>query len=147
MIRISVIAAPLLLGLVALPSGGAQAQDVAAGQRVFAQCRACHIADASDRNAVGPNLYGVVGRRAASRESYTRYSANMKQLGADGHVWTEENLHAYLANPKAVAPQGSMAFPGLRQEQQINDVIAYLKSVPTAAPAGAAPAAGAATPG
>ena len=67
MVRISVIAAPLLLGLVALPTGGAQAQDVAAGQRVFAQCRACHIIDASDRNGVGPNLYNVVGRRAASR--------------------------------------------------------------------------------
>ena len=141
MVRLSLIAAPLLIGLVALPMDGARAQDVAAGQRVFAQCRACHIADASDRNAVGPNLYGVVGRRAASRESYTRYSANMKQLGESGHAWTEENLRAYLANPKAVAPQGSMAFPGLRQEQQITDVIAYLKSLPTAAPAGAAPAA------
>ena len=141
MVRISVIAAPLLLGLVALPTGGAQAQDVAAGQRVFAQCRACHIIDASDRNGVGPNLYNVVGRRAASRESYTRYSANLKQLGSEGYTWTEENLRAYLANPKAVAPQGSMAFPGLRQEQQLTDVIAYLKSVPTAAPA-AAPAPG-----
>ena len=141
MVRISVIAAPLLMGLVALPAGGAQAQDVAAGQRVFAQCRACHVADASDRNGVGPNLYNVVDRRAASRESYTRYSANLKQLGSEGYTWTEDNLRAYLANPKAVAPQGSMAFPGLRQEQQITDVIAYLKSVPAAAPA-AAPAPG-----
>ena len=141
MFRPIAIAAPLLLGFLALPAGSARAQDVAAGQRVFAQCRACHIADASDRNAVGPNLYGVVGRRAASRENYTRYSANLKQLGEAGHVWTEENLRPYLANPKAVAPQGSMAFPGLRNEQQITDVIAYLKSLPAAAPA-AAPAPG-----
>jgi len=141
MTRLPLIAGSLLLGLTALPLGGAQAQDVAAGQRVFGQCRACHIVDATDRNGVGPNLYGVVGRRAASRESFTRYSANLKQLGGEGYTWTEENLRAYLANPKAVAPQGSMAFPGLRQEQQLTDVIAYLKSAAAAAPAGAAPAA------
>ncbi|MFC0389419.1 c-type cytochrome [Muricoccus vinaceus] len=141
MTRLPLIAGSLLLGLTALPLGGAQAQDVAAGQRVFGQCRACHIVDATDRNGVGPNLYGVVGRRAASRESFTRYSANLKQLGGEGYTWTEENLRAYLANPKAVAPQGSMAFPGLRQEQQLTDVIAYLKSASAAAPAGAAPAA------
>ena len=90
---------------------------------------------------MGPNLYGVVGRRAASRESFTRYSANLKQMGGEGYTWTEANLRAYLANPKAVVPQGSMAFPGLRQEQQITDVIAYIQSVSAAAPAGAAPAA------
>ena len=93
---------------------------------------------------MGPNLWNVVGRRAAERANF-RYSANMRQLGESGHTWTEENLRAYLANPKAVAPQGSMAFPGLRQEQQITDVIAYLKSLPTAAPAGA-PAAAPAAP-
>ncbi|WP_052402062.1 c-type cytochrome [Muricoccus aerilatus] len=139
MFRPTMMAAPLLIGLLALPGGAARAQDVAAGQRVFGQCRACHMVDASDRNGVGPNLYGVVGRRAASRESYTRYSANLKQLGSEGYVWTEENLRAYLANPKAVAPQGSMAYAGLRNEQQLTDVIAYMKSVTAAAPAAAPP--------
>jgi cytochrome c len=134
MFRPTVLAAPLLIGFLALPSGAARAQDVAAGQRVFGQCRACHMVDASDRNGVGPNLYDVVGRRAASRESYTRYSANLKQLGSEGYVWTEENLRAYLANPKAVAPQGSMAYAGLRNEQQLTDVIAYLNSVTTPGP-------------
>ncbi|MGG5818643.1 c-type cytochrome [Falsiroseomonas sp. HW251] len=105
----------------------AQAQDAAAGQRIFNQCRACHVIDNNGRNGVGPNLHGVVGRRAASIESF-RYSANMRQLGEQNHVWTEDNLRAYLANPKAVVPQGSMAFPGLRDPQQITDVIAYLKS-------------------
>ncbi len=105
----------------------AQAQDAAAGQRIFNQCRACHVIDNNGRNGVGPNLHGVVGRRAASIESF-RYSANMRQLGEQNHVWTEDNLRTYLANPKAVVPQGSMAFPGLRDPQQITDVIAYLKS-------------------
>ncbi|WP_376097156.1 c-type cytochrome [Roseomonas sp. CCTCC AB2023176] len=114
--------------LSALPWAGAHAQDAAAGERVFAQCRACHaVPNAQARNMVGPNLHNVVGRRAASIEGF-RYSQNMQQLGQGGHTWTEENLRAYLTNPKAVAPQGSMSFPGLRNEQQLNDVIAYLKA-------------------
>jgi cytochrome c len=72
-------------------------------------------------------LHGIVGRRAASIEGF-RYSANLRQLGEQGHVWTQENLRPYVANPKAVVPQGSMAFPGLRNEQQLNDLIAYLKA-------------------
>lgn len=140
MVRVPTTTALWCLFLFGAPLAGAQAQDVAAGQRVFAQCRVCHVADASGRNAVGPNLYNVVGRRAASIENF-RYSANMRQLGEAGHTWTEENLRAYLANPKAVVPQGIMSFPGLRNDQQITDVIAYLKSLPAAAPAGGTPAA------
>ena len=114
--------------LSALPLAGAKAQDAAAGERVFAQCRACHaVPNAQARSMVGPILHNVVGRRAATIEGF-RYSQNMRQLGEQGHVWTEENLRAYLANPKAVVPQGIMSFPGLRNEQQLNDVIAYLKA-------------------
>ena len=121
------VAVLTLATLSALPLT-ARAQDAAAGERVFAQCRACHaVPNAQARNMVGPNLHNVVGRRAASIEGF-RYSQNMQQLGSQGHTWTEENLRAYLANPKAVAPQGSMSFPGLRNEQQLNDVIAYLKA-------------------
>jgi cytochrome c len=116
--------------LLLLPIGGALAQDAggdpAAGQRVFNQCRACHTIEQGGRNLVGPNLHAVVGRRAAQVENF-RYSSNMRQLGEQGHAWNEANLRAYLANPKAVAPQGTMAFPGLRNEQQLNDLIAYLK--------------------
>jgi cytochrome c len=101
--------------------------DAANGQRVFNQCRACHVVENNGRNGVGPNLHGVVGRRAASIESF-RYSANMKELGEQGHVWTEEQLRAYITNPKAVVPRGNMAFPGLRNPAQVEDVIAYLKS-------------------
>lgn len=118
-----------LATLSALPWAGAQAQDAAAGQRVFAQCRACHaVPTAEARNMVGPNLYNVVGRPAAQVQGF-RYSANMTQLAQGGLTWTEENLRRYLANPKDLVPQGTMAFPGLRQEQQLNDIIAYLKSV------------------
>lgn len=106
---------------------GANAQDAAAGQRVFNQCRACHIVENNGKNAVGPNLHGVIGRKAGSIESF-RYSASMKEKAEGGLAWTDDNLRAYLANPKAVVPAGSMSYPGLRQPQQIEDVIAYLKT-------------------
>lgn len=104
---------------------GARAQDVAAGQRVFNQCRACHVIGAGMKSTLGPNMFGAFGRTAGTLEGF-RYSANMKEKGAAGLVWSEETLRAYITNPKQVVPAGSMAFPGLRNEQQVNDLIAYL---------------------
>jgi cytochrome c len=104
----------------------ASAQDAAAGQRVFNQCRACHTIDEGGRNGVGPNLHGVVGRKAASIEGF-RYSPNMRELAEGGLTWTEENLDKYLTNPKSLVPRGSMAFAGIRNDQQRKDLIAYLK--------------------
>lgn len=119
-----------LAGLAALALGAtvapASAQDAAAGQRVYNQCRACHTIEQGGRNAVGPNLHGVVGRKAGAVEGF-RYSASMKEKAEGGLTWTEENLRAYLANPKSVVPAGSMSYPGLKNEQQMNDLIAYLK--------------------
>jgi len=112
-----------LLGLAAVPA--AQAQDAAAGQRVYNQCRACHLIDSNGRNTIGPNLFGVVGRRAGSVEGF-RYSANMRQLAEGGLTWDEATLRRYLTNPKDVVPQGSMAFAGLRNPQQLTDLLAYL---------------------
>jgi cytochrome c len=118
-----------LAAALALAPMAVQAQDgdPAAGQRVFNQCRACHVIENNGRNGVGPNLHGVVGRRAASIEGF-RYSANMRQLAEGGLTWDEATLRRYLTNPKDVVPQGSMAFAGLRNPQQLNDVIAYLKA-------------------
>jgi cytochrome c len=125
--RIALFAA--LLVAASLPFGPpAAAQDAAAGQRVFrTQCAACHTADEGGRNGVGPNLHGVVGRKAGSVQGF-RYSANMQAKGGEGFTWTEENLNAYIANPKAVVPQGSMPYAGLRNDQQRDDLIAFLKS-------------------
>jgi cytochrome c len=105
----------------------AQAQDAAAGQRVFNQCRACHTIDAGGRNGVGPNLHGVVGRPAGSIQGF-RYSANMRQLADGGLTWTTENLNRYLTNPKDLVPQGSMAFAGVRNDEQRANLIAYLEA-------------------
>ncbi|WP_431282007.1 c-type cytochrome [Humitalea sp. 24SJ18S-53] len=104
-----------------------EAGDVEAGRRIFNQCRACHTIEQGGRNGVGPNLYGIIGRRAASIESF-RYSANMRELGEAGHVWTIENIRPYVTDPKAVVPRGIMSFVGLRNPTQVNDLLAYLQT-------------------
>jgi len=117
-------AAPLLAFMAA---SSARAQDAEAGKRVFNQCRACHTIDAGGRNGVGPNLHGIVGRKAASVQGFN-YSPAMKKKSEEGWTWTEDNLRTYLTNPKEAVPGNRMAFPGLRNEKQLNDLIAYLKS-------------------
>jgi len=85
------------------------------------------------RNGVGPNLHGLFGRPAGSLEGF-RYSAPMRAKGEGGLVWSAETLAPYLENPREVVPGTSMAFAGLRQEAQRNDVIAYLRQATGAAP-------------
>ena len=105
----------------------AQAQNAEAGRTVYNQCRACHTIEAGGRNGVGPNLHAVVGRRAGAVEGF-RYSAPMRTAAEGGLTWTPENLDRYLTNPKDLVPGGSMAFAGLRNEQQRKDLIAFLAS-------------------
>lgn len=120
----------LLASMILLCAASAAAQnaggDAAAGQRVFNQCRACHTVDAGGRAGVGPNLHGVIGRRAAAIDGF-RYSPSMRQRAEGGLTWTEDNLRAYLRNPKEIVPAGTMSFPGLRNDQQLNDLMAYLR--------------------
>ncbi|WP_244750066.1 c-type cytochrome [Mesorhizobium sp. L-2-11] len=105
----------------------ARAQGIEAGKTVFKKCAACHRAD-TDANKVGPTLKGVVGRTAGTVPGYS-YSKAMKDAGAAGLVWDEPNLMAYLANPKAKVPANKMGFPGLKNPEDVKNVIAYLKSV------------------
>lgn len=113
------------------PMSGAMAQDADAGQRVFNQCRACHTINQGGRNGVGPNLHGVWGRAAGAVEGF-RYSAPMRTKAGEGLVWNEANMRAYLTDPKAVVPGGSMSFAGIRNEQQLTDLLAYLQRASTA---------------
>jgi cytochrome c len=121
------LAAPLLAVLAFGAPQPAAAQDAEAGRRVYNQCRACHTIDAGGRNGVGPNLHGVVGRKAGAIDGF-RYSADMKAKADGGLTWNEETLRAYIANPKAVVPAGSMSYPGLKNEQQMNDLLAFMKA-------------------
>lgn len=115
------VIAAAALPLVALASP-AVAGDPAAGQRVFAQCRACHQVGETARNAVGPQLNGLFGREAGSVEGYT-YSAAFDALEK---VWDHENFAVYIRNPRQVTPGTKMVYAGLRNDKQIEDLIAYL---------------------
>lgn len=113
----------LALGLTFVGAAGAQAQDVAAGAKVFNQCRACHQVGENAKTLVGPKLNGIVGRKAGSIEGFA-YSAANKDSGL---TWDEATLTMYLHDPKAKVPGTKMIFPGLKSDTQIADVIAYLK--------------------
>ncbi|UVK40913.1 cytochrome c family protein [Mesorhizobium sp. AR10] len=104
--------------------------DAALGKKVFNRCMACHEA-ATDRDKIGPHLMGVVGRTAGTAESFlSHYSQAMKDAGAAGLVWDEANLTAYLRAPKLKVPGNRMAFTGLTSDDDIANVIAYLKADP-----------------
>jgi cytochrome c len=122
----------MLAGALAFAPVAAMAQDVEAGQRVFNQCRACHTINPGGRNGVGPNLHGIVDRAAGSVEGF-RYSAPMRERAAAGLVWNMENLTAYVTDPKAIVPGGSMSYVGLRNEEQRNNLLAYIRQASAAA--------------
>ena len=125
--RLTGITAVAIVGLLG-GAGGAKAEpNLETGADVFKKCRACHLIGEGAKDSVGPNLTGVVGRTAGKGETYKLYSDNMKELGTKGLVWDDANLDRYLENPKAVAPQGKMAFPGLKDKSDRDDLIAYLK--------------------
>jgi len=113
-----------LAGVAAAQAGG----DAKLGKTVFFRCMACHEA-ATDRDKVGPHLLGVVGRTAGTAENF-HYSQAMKDAGAAGLVWDEANLTTYLRAPKLKVPGNRMAFPGLTSDDDIANVIAYLKADP-----------------
>lgn len=123
---VSHAAAVLLVGTVAAHAGS----DPALGKAVFNRCIACHEA-ATDRDKVGPHLMGVVGRKAGSAESFQgHYSQAMRDAGAAGLVWDEANLAQYLKSPRQKVPGNRMAFGGLGSDDDIANVIAYLKANP-----------------
>lgn len=99
--------------------------DAAAGEKVFKKCAACHVVD-SDKKKVGPSLQNVIGRAAGTMEGF-KYSKVMVEAGEGGLVWSEEEIAAYLANPKGYMKGNKMSFAGLKKEDDIANVIAYLK--------------------
>ena len=101
--------------------------EVAAGEKVFKKCKACHAVGESAKNKVGPQLNDLFGRVPGSIEGY-KYSKAMVAYGKDGKVWDEENLAAYLAGPKKVVKGTKMSFAGLKKPDDIANIIEYLKT-------------------
>lgn len=104
----------------------AVADDADKGEQIFKRCKTCHQIGEGAKNTVGPQLNGIVGRHAGSVDGYNYSKAN-KKAAEDGLVWTDENLMEYLKDPRKFMPGTKMVFAGLRDDDDREDVIAYLK--------------------
>jgi len=101
------------------------AGDPARGAQLFRQCMACHSI-APGEHMTGPSLAHVWNRKAASTSDFRRYSAALQRSGL---TWNEATLDAWLAAPEKLVPANGMTFPGVRDAQARQDLIAYLKAV------------------
>ncbi len=112
----------LMAAMLATPAlaGG----DATKGQQVFKQCALCHTNEAG-KNKVGPSLFGVIGRKAGSEPGFS-YSESMKNFGK---TWTPEELDTYLQDPRKLVTGTKMIFPGLKKEDDRQNVIAYLETL------------------
>jgi cytochrome c len=113
----------LLVAFLLFSMSTAQAGDPAAGEKVFKRCLACHMVGENAKTRVGPVLNGLIGRKAGSYEGFKYTEANKNS----GLVWDEPTLAKYLRNPREVIPGTSMVFPGIKKDEEIEDLIAYLK--------------------
>ena len=115
-----------LAAAMALASGSAMAAgDAAKGAKVFKKCKACHTVKKGGKNRVGPNLFGVAGRKAATVKGF-RYSKAMKKSGL---TWDDGTLDKFLKKPKKFLKGTKMGFAGIKKDGRRADVIAYLNSL------------------
>jgi cytochrome c len=111
--------------LLAGPATAALAADPAAGEKIFkAQCGICHTV-AAGQNRIGPTLFGIIGRPAGSVPGFN-YTADHKKLGI---TWDAANLDKYLTNPRAMVPDTSMVYAGLKDDAKRADLVAYLETL------------------
>jgi cytochrome c len=122
MLRASLIALALLASSTIVANA---AGDAKAGAVVYKRCAVCHTNDKGGGDALGPNLFGIAGRKAASRAGFA-YSGPLQKANI---VWTEANLTKWAAGPARMVPGTKMAFPGITSKKQQADVVAYLVSL------------------
>ena len=115
-----VVAAGALLALPTMAS----AQDAEAGKKLFSKCAPCHAVGPGAKNKVGPELNGLVGRAAGSVEGFN-YSPALK---GSGITWDEASLNEWLTDPKKKVAGNKMLFPGIKDEVERGDLIAYIST-------------------
>jgi len=114
----------LLFPLSVLQACAPSGTDAATGARVFQQCASCHQVGVNAHGGFAPELNGLVGRRAGSTPDFA-YSEAMKRSGI---VWDERTLAAFLHDPDALVPGTKMRFWGIRDDNQIAALLAYLRT-------------------
>ena len=117
---------PILSALIVITSltaaSAALAQDAAAGKTSFNKCMACHAVGEGAKNKVGPVLSGLDGRKSGTVEGYSYSDANKNS----GITWNKEQFLDYIKEPRAKIPGTKMAFAGIKNEKEANDLWAYL---------------------
>ncbi|MBS0274052.1 MAG: c-type cytochrome [Proteobacteria bacterium] len=103
----------------------AQAADAENGATVFQRCAICHSNTRGAGARIGPNLFGVVGRKAGTMPDFP-YSAAMKKAG---FVWTPDKLMAYVQHPQQVVPGNRMAFAGITSKKDAHELVEYLATL------------------
>ncbi|HTC83470.1 MAG TPA: c-type cytochrome [Rhizomicrobium sp.] len=116
----------ITLALLASSAVAAQAAgDAKAGVAVFKRCAICHTSDKGGGDGLGPNLFGIAGRKAATRPGFA-YSGPLQKAGI---IWNEANLTRWVASPARMVPGTKMAFAGITSKKQQADVVAYLQGL------------------
>lgn len=95
------------------------------GEKVFGACKACHTADTSGKNKIGPNLWNVVGRKKATEPGFS-YSDAFHKLEGN---WTDADLEKFIHSPKEFAPGTKMTFAGIKKNKDLAALIVYLHSL------------------
>ena len=103
-------------------ASAALAQDVAAGKTSFNKCLACHAIGEDAKNKVGPELNGLDGRKSGTAPDYNYSDANKNS----GITWNEAQFKEYIKDPKAKVPGTKMAFAGIKNEKEVNDLWAFI---------------------
>jgi cytochrome c len=117
--RQAVLAAIVL----AASTAAASAQDVAAGEQSFKKCLPCHSVGEGAKNKVGPELNGLDGRKAGTAEGFNYTEGNKNS----GITWNESVFKDYIKDPRAKIPGTKMVFAGIKNEEEVNNLWAYLK--------------------
>jgi cytochrome c len=113
---------PILAAVLLAAPGTAAARDSAAGKVSFNKCLACHAVGAGAKNKLGPELNGLVGRKAGAAVGY-QYSPALKNAG---FTWDETSFAAFIADPRGKIPGNTMVFTGMKNQAEIANLWAYL---------------------
>ena len=116
------ISALTVLGVTLASVGSSSAADVEAGKAAFNKCMACHAIGEGAKNKVGPELNGLDGRHSGTVEGYAYSDANKNS----GITWNEAEFKDYIKDPKVKIPGTKMAFAGIKNEKEINDLWAFI---------------------